>query len=334
MRILYTGPFGTGSMTEARRKALVALGHDVVELDQRSYFGHGPYLLQKAQLHSLMGPGIARYNRDILELARNTAPDLIYIDCGSYLWRQTVASLRATEARLVHYTSEYFGYRRYWYRHFLKAVPLYDLHVITNNLCEPVLVSKGAKKIVYTRFGYDPEFHRPLELTPEEREKFGTDVVFIGHWEKPTERLIEALWRRGIDVQVWGPRWWRGRSIPAKLRHPAIWGEDYVKVLNAAKICLCILSKCNHNQSAGRTFEIPAVGSFMLAERTAEQATYYEEGKEAEFFSSAEELVEKAEYYLAHEEERKAIARRGHERCLSSGYCHRARMQEVLKLIA
>ncbi|MCS7207308.1 MAG: glycosyltransferase [Dehalococcoidia bacterium] len=333
MRILYTGPFRPGSLTEARRRALLDLGHQVVGLDQAIYFDKGHPLLRKAQNHALIGPGIWAYNRDLLRLARETKPELIYVDMGISLWPKTIRALRATGAKVVHYTSEFFGYRRYLYRHFFPAVPFYHAHVITNRLVIPELEKRGAQKIVITEFGYDPSLHRPPNLTSEERQRYGSDVVFVGHWEPHYEKMLSALHQAGVAVRVWGPGWRRAHSFPRGVLGPPVYGEEYVKVLGASKICLGLLSKWNHNQSASRTFEIPAVGAFLLAERTEDHLRYFAEDKEAVFFSSAEELVEKARYYLTHEEERLRIARAGRERCLRSPYTHTDRMRAVLEAL-
>jgi spore maturation protein CgeB len=145
--------------------------------------------------------------------------------------------------------------------------------------------------------------------------------------------MVIALRQAGISVKVWGPGWKRAKGLDDRYVIGPIFGEEYGKALAAAEICLCFLSKWNKNRSASRTFEIPAVGGFMLAERTADHLSYFQEGKEADFFSSPAELVEKARYYLRHEDERVAIARAGHERCLRSGYSHQDRMQEILRAI-
>jgi spore maturation protein CgeB len=75
-------------------------------------------------------------------------------------------------------------------------------------------------------------------------------------------------------------------------------------------------------------FEIPAAGGFLLSERTPVMRTLYEEGEEAEFFSSTAELVEKCRYYLENEDLRRQIAQAGHQRCITSGYDVVSRMRQ------
>ena len=77
--------------------------------------------------------------------------------------------------------------------------------------------------------------------------------------------------------------------------------------------------------------EIPAGGGFMLAERTDEHLRLFEEGREAAYFSSHNELVDKIRYYLANESERARIARAGYERCIRDGYSFDNRIREIVE---
>jgi spore maturation protein CgeB len=71
----------------------------------------------------------------------------------------------------------------------------------------------------------------------------------------------------------------------------------------------------------------------MLAERTPEHLALFDEGLEAEFFTSDDELIDKCRRYLDDEDARAAIAQRGHERCIASGYSNAARLRQAFGVI-
>lgn len=70
----------------------------------------------------------------------------------------------------------------------------------------------------------------------------------------------------------------------------------------------------------------------MLAQRTQEQLRFFQEGVEAAYFDDVEELREKIEYYLAHEDEREAIAKAGYEKVTKEGHSYVDRMRRVLEV--
>src|SRR6202035_1081868 len=95
-----------------------------------------------------------------------------------------------------------------------------------------------------------------------------------------------------------------------------IYDDDYARAISASAVNLTFLRKNNRDLQTTRSIEIPAIGGFMLAERTDEHRELFEEGMEAEFFGSDAELIEKCRYYLARPEERRRIADAGRRRCL------------------
>lgn len=62
-----------------------------------------------------------------------------------------------------------------------------------------------------------------------------------------------------------------------------------------------------------RIFDILGSGGFCLTDFRAELPACFTVGKDLDCFESQEELLEKCDYYLAHEEERAEIARHGYE---------------------
>ena len=77
----------------------------------------------------------------------------------------------------------------------------------------------------------------------------------------------------------------------------ACYGVDYARALTGAKIAIGLLSKRIPETTTTRSFEIPACGTMLLAERTQDHQALFEEGVEAEFFDSAEECADKARFY-------------------------------------
>jgi spore maturation protein CgeB len=63
-----------------------------------------------------------------------------------------------------------------------------------------------------------------------------------------------------------------------------------------------------------RDFEAPMSGAFYLAERCDELAEFFEPDKEVVFFEDADDLSEKAKFYLAHDAARERIRQAGMRR--------------------
>ena len=69
----------------------------------------------------------------------------------------------------------------------------------------------------------------------------------------------------------------------------------------------------------------------LLADRTEEHQQFFEEGKEAEFFASCEELLEKVKFYCGNESARKCVADGGYKRCKEGGYSYVCRLSGALQ---
>lgn len=333
LSILYVGvPGGT---TRHRANALRRLGHDVEHLPSGPPAGRAGSLLHRIGHHLDRHPDLLGTNRAVLETVARRPVDLLWIDKGREIRPATLERVRRTSPRpaLVSYSPDDMNDRANQSAYYRRGIPLYDLHVTTKSYNVAELRALGAADVVFVDNAYDPEEHRPWELTPEERERFGVDVGFIGTLEQDRAQQMLALARRGITVDVWGARWERfGERDPRLRLHRApLFGPDYGKALGAIRINLAFLRKAARDLQTTRSVEIPACGGFMLAERTDEHLRLFEEGREAEFFASTEELETKVRYYLEHEDERAAIAAAGRARCLRDRYDNAGRLALVIE---
>lgn len=201
----------------------------------------------------------------------------------------------------------------------IASIPLFDIYYIyAKSLLQP-LRDAGAKRVEYLAFCYDPAMlQRPERIDDADRQKYATDVVFAGTWEPMREWWLEKITE--FDLSVWGNMWERvpeGAPLRARWKGNAVYGDEISKLFAVSRIHLNFLREQNKDSHNVRTLEIPGYGGFLLTQRSREQAEdLYVEGKEIACFETVDELKEKIQYYLDHEDERLAIAAAGHARAV------------------
>ena len=277
-------------------------------------------------------------NKTICSLVSQNNYDIVWIDKGQTIFPETLQFIKKVSPHsiIVSYSPDNMALRHNQTQQYLKCVPLYDFIVTNKSYIIEDLKKLGAKHVLFVNNSYEESFHYPRELSARDIQELGGDVGFIGAWEKERCESICYLADHGIKVRVFGVGKWadyNNYSPNLRIEERQLLGEDYCKSLQAFKISLCFLRKMNFDQQTTRSVEIPACGGFMLAERTEEHLSMFEEGKEAAFFSSNKELFEKCSYYIEHEEERIRIAENSFLRCHNSGYCNSETLRRVLRII-
>ncbi len=343
LKYLFTGSLLEYGTCEARRSGLIEMGRNVESLSYEPFFEYpkflGPFGRKMYSLQTLagIGSGITDYGHRLLAISRQCKPDVIWIEKGHFVSRALLREIkRHTNALLVCYNTDDIRYARNGWRLHLPSIPEYDIYFTTNQFNVPELKAAGARQVVLTQMGYNRNLFTLRQVAAEDALRLGGDVGFIGHWEQATEEIILKLAANRVGIRVRGASWTKMKNkkmLKAIVEPHALSIEDYTKAIISTKINLGINSTQSRNLSSGRTFEIPAAGGFLLGQRTSEHQSFYVEGKEAEFFDSAEELAEKISYYLEHDAERQSIALAGHQRCVSSGYSWQELMVGLVSII-
>ena len=221
--------------------------------------------------------------------------------------------------------------------YFTKAIKYYDTFFTTKSYGVNELKKIGAKRVFFINNSFDPKTHKRILLSNNQKSKFKSSVGFVGTWEKERAEYMYAVACSGILVKWWGSVSNRHFFLEKFYNHPnliknnnTIVGKEYTKAINSFDIALCFLRKDNKDLQTTRSVEIPACGTFMLAQRTKEHQMLFKEGKEAEFFSSKHELIKKIDYYLKNKKERIKIAEAGRKRCQISGYSNYTAIRNML----
>jgi spore maturation protein CgeB len=338
-RILFIGPRWNGSCARACCHSLRRLGYDVVDVSEEEFIPAVRSLPGRIGRRVLTRFLAREFNDAILDAARAFHPDIALAFKGNYVFGKTLKRLRDLGIATYNYYPDTSAFAHSWGIH-PDSFSEYDCIFYTKKFWDAdVRKIIPLRKTVYLPHGYDPELHRPYALSSRDYAEYGSDVIFAGTYMKAKEDLLSELagLRPQLDFKIWGDYWKRNCRSENLLPHVQgrpLYGTPYARALQAAKICIATMSgpvkgSSEGDQTTTRTYEIPACGGFMLHERTPEVLDLFNEGSEIACFDTPQELAEKIDYYLAHAEERKAIAIAGHKRCVPA-YSYDERVKLIL----
>jgi hypothetical protein len=183
------------------------------------------------------------------------------------------------------------------------------------------------------REGYDPrsdkihylpvygmDFSLYRNLYAGSSRPYNHDLVLVGGHNARRAQFVSQLLDLPLDIYgKWSKQYRSNPALKKHVRARGVWGEALLRVYNTARIVLNITNwdPARYVALNQRVFDVPATGAFLLTDYSPELEEHYEIGKEIACFGDADELRDKARYFLAHEAERDAVARRGYEKALS-----------------
>jgi spore maturation protein CgeB len=239
-----------------------------------------------------------------------------YVDIGAL---QHVRSLGipvvniAMDDRLVDHWGVYDGVRL----GAIGLIPGVDLVLQTTPEYVPRYLVEGCPA-VYWPFGSDPDLFTPA------REKT-YDVCFVGNNYGWRAELLASIARGGVRVECFG------RGFP----NGHIGGDRVPEVLARSKIVLGVGTIAHSRRIVTlklRDFDGPMSGALYLTTYNPDLRGIYDLGQEIVTYTSPADCIRQLKYFLAHEEEREAIARAGRTRAARDHTWHR-RIGDMLRLL-
>jgi hypothetical protein len=266
--------------------------------------------------------------------------DLCWVDGGELVTPKVIKLLRQHAEKIVNYSIDdplgpRDGARNRAYR---QSISDYDLCVVMREKNVDEAKALGAKKVVRVFMTSDEITHAPRDLTEADYKKWSSEVLFVGSWMPERGSFLLALINKDVPLTIRGSHWHKSpewSELKAYWKGDSINGDDYVKAIQCAKVCLGLLSKGNRDLHTSRSSEIPSCGGLLCAERTNEHLEMYEEAKEALFWKDAEECAAVCKSVLADETRRQSIAKAGHQRLKQNGHLNEIVLAEIIaKIIA
>ncbi len=333
MLVLYIGARSGTSLQRA--KALVRLGHEVEHVSPYDALPRiwGQYLNRLGGLG--LDTLVARFLKRSLGDKRY---EIALVDSGDVIGPSALAVIRAASPLTANYNADnpYCdppAERKRWTL-MRRALPGYDLCVAVRRVgLEEQMRARSVRRSMLIWQCADEVVHQPVALTDENRERWASDVVFVGTWMPGRDDFFAGLLERGIKLRVYGPRWHRAPNYN-RMAHAVspeyLAGDDYTKAIAGAKIALVLLNPANHDLHTTRTAEIPAIGTAMIAPRTPHHLELFKEGEEALFFDDEEECAVQCHRLLNDDNLRRSVAAAGHARSIANGTYNEVLMRNIL----
>lgn len=184
----------------------------------------------------------------------------------------------------------------------------------------------------YFRIGFEATLLQKLTKTEQMH-----GAVFIGGISRHHAAILETFeyLAKNTNIDFWG---YGSKHLPPDSymrarHHGEAWGLEMYNILYNSKISINRHIDAAENYANNmRLYESTGVGTMLITDAKDNLGELFEIGKEVETYRTKEELLEKINYYLTHEEERQKIALAGQQRTLHE-HTYAQRMKELTAIL-
>lgn len=334
-------------MTNALNKNLLAPSyyrHLKKQVDAIEGFRHNELLISFYQkkilnkvLYRLFPKSILQPINTLLESkVQSFKPDVVWLFKGMEIMPETLLRIKEKGILLVNYNLDHpFKYVSNWSgnKNVLDSITLYDLHFsYSQKIIQELVHHYPGINTAYLPFGYslhEEDFNQIVNLPEIKR------AAFVGYADKNRAAFIRKMLQASIPIDVYGQNWNQYLKESEKLKiYPPAFGLEYWRVLRSYRIQYNIFRPHNHLSHNMRSFEIPAAGGVMLAPVSPEHQQFFENGKEAFYFTDEEDAIELSNILLKMDESQiRNIRTQSRKRSVESKYSYADRSLMALNTI-
>lgn len=271
-----------------------------------------------------------RANKKLFKKLSQTKYDIIMFSKGEYMTHRTIGKIRYLQKPNT-VIINFFPDNPFYYQNVLQTIKHYDMFFVKDTYFLEELKKLGFSNVHYLPQAYSSKYHVNLDMG-EEKEK---SVSIIGSVYPKRYVVLGSIDTRYLNVfgnYIWQPC--RKKWIKRLYSHKVVTGLEKSYVIDDAKINLNTHHPINDiNGTNSRTFEVCACGGFLLTEYKKDLDKLFRIGKEIVVYHNITEMQTKIDYYLAHEKERRRIAKAGYKRAIKEhSYTHR--VKTILQMIS
>jgi spore maturation protein CgeB len=279
---------------------------------------------------------------DFVTTARKMRPDYALVLEGLSVETARITQLRQEGIRTAIWLTD----DPYYTDYSVKLASHYD-YVFTLELeCVSFYKQNGCIEVHYLPFGANVSIFRPKRISIQ----YQKDVSFIGsaYWNRVEviDQIAPYLATKNVHISgLWWNRLRHFHTLSSKIElNKWMEAEETSCYYYGSKIVINLhraIDDMTYNQNSRyinalspnpRTFEIGGCGTLQLTDVRSDLPRFYTPDVEIVTYNSANELREKIDYYLRHEEERRAIALNALKRTVQE-HTYGHRLAQMLRVV-
>jgi spore maturation protein CgeB len=266
--------------------------------------------------------------RSLERVCLSWQPNLVLVIKGGPI---TAAAIARVKRKVDTLFLNFFPDNPLWMMPF-EAIEAYDLFFTKERYAMRSLEQVGLRNLAYLPMYCVPSAHHPVTPTPDEAQRYGTPISFVGNRYPYRERFVKAL--RDYPLKLWGSGWTAAEDpLVRAIAGPAVFGREKLLVYAASTLSL------NHhhpmNDIVGvntRTFELAAAGACQVVDLKDDLLELFKPGEEIVGYRDLGELRRQLDVHLEHPDEARAIGANARRRALAE-HTLRHRIETMLAMV-
>ncbi len=210
-------------------------------------------------------------------------------------------------------------------RGFIDGLIAAQLKIFGCNFIEESLTDEVVKEIKGGGKTAEESFVEPLDRYVIAHTYIGSEIT-----ERERIEILNSLAKRfKVDLYTQSDC---SNLSDVNVKGPANSVTEMPKIFNLSKINLNITMRPIQTGLSLRIYDVLGSGGFLITNYQSEIPNLFEIGKDLVVYESIEDLIDKCDYYLAHDKERKEIAQNGYRKVKEYHNC-KNRVRTMIELM-
>lgn len=274
--------------------------------------------------------GVERMNQFLYLFIEKFNPDLILSLKAELVDPKVIRGQKATTAL--------------WFLDYAYPVPTWLLelakaHDFFFSVCKGYL--KEFPKEVKAHFlpeAYDDTIFKPVDVSEEDRMKYGSDVAFVGTDKPRPCEVLKKIVENGFNLKIWGNQvndGWKRAGVEKHWMGYRSTDPEYNKTCASSKIILGVSDRQKRESTlcfSARVYQVLGARGFLLEERSKGIEEVFEDGGDLVLWDGEDDLLSKIGQFLKNARKRTRISEGGHGK-VKKYHTFKVRVRQLLQMV-